>query len=217
MAQGYLVSMLASLDISATQHRVVFYIMLKLLLLRILLIMLCSFFECFKLNFWPYLTKCLKSRDRKKEREMLKECGKVPGEWKSLQCLTSIHSLHPNTPDVYLFLLSAALPENMQLCKCISFCTRAGLFGRWRQACSRVRVIHCVCVIRADVCRETDCKHRIKLCLLSFWVSFIDSPLELALIIYQVLYHEGRAGIGDRMYLDRPWSFSNKVLWFVTF
>lgn len=74
-----------------------------------------------------------------------------------------------------------------------------------------------VCVIRSDVCRELECKHQVKLCLLSFWVSLIDSPLELALIIYQVLYHEGRVGKGDRMYLDRAWSYLNKSLWFVTF
>lgn len=105
------------------------------------------------------------------------------------------------------------------VCVCICFCTHMQVYLTRGQAGSRVRVIHCVCVcvIRSDVCRETECKHWVKLCLLSIWVSFIDSPLEPALIIYQVLYHEGRVGKGDRMYLDRARSYLNKSCWFVTF
>lgn len=44
--------------------------------------------------------------------------------------------LHSNTPLSYLFFLSAALPELMQLCKnaCIFFYTRVDLFDQWGQA-----------------------------------------------------------------------------------
>lgn len=153
------------------------------------------------------------------------ECGNVAGEWKSLQCLTSVSSFHPNTPSSYLVLLSAALPENMRLCKvcvCVSILFLHTCRFIWPARVSALQgqglsLCVYVCVIRSDVYRELECKHQVKLCLLSFWVSLIDSPLELALIVYQVLYHEGRVGKGDRMYLDRAWSYLNKSLWFVTF
>lgn len=63
-----------------------------------------------------------------------------------------------------LTLLSAALPENTQLCVyvCISSThVQVYLTSEVKQAPGSgsfiVRV--CVCVIRSDVCRETECKH----------------------------------------------------------
>lgn len=142
--------------------------------------------------------------------EMLdQECGNAAGEWKNLKCLTS------NTPSSYLLLLSAAT----QLCVCVLF------LCMWRSIWPvRVSGLHrgqghvlCVCFIRSDVGRELECKHLVKLCLLSSRASLMDSPLEPALITYQVLHHEGSVGRGGGLYLDRTWSYLNRSLRLVTF
>lgn len=107
--------------------------------------------------------------------------------------LWPVTPLHSNTPLSYLFFLSAALPELMQLCKnaCVYFFyTRRFI---WPVRASRLQgrghsVRLCVCIMRSDVCRAPECINWVKLCLLSF----IDPPLELTLIIHQVLHHEGR-------------------------
>lgn len=100
----------------------------------------------------------------------------------------------------------------LHMCRFIWPAEVSGLQGQGHFLCERV------CVIRSDVCRELQCKHQVKICLLSFSVSPIHSPLESALITHQVLYHEGRVGKGEGAYLDRGRIYLNKSLcFFLTF